>query len=68
MSYTPDDQLLESPLIKAADSLMELQNPIKERLRHPDEWRKDHMEELQQLLRDVSDMEFRLRMLAMEVR
>jgi len=64
MSYTPDNQLLEKPAIKAAKALEELSAPIKERLKNQDEWSEKHLEELLVLFRDISDMEIRLRQLA----
>lgn len=67
MSYTPDDQRLEDPLLKAADALEELEKPIRERLKNPQEWRATHLEELAVLLRDVTDLEARLRLLASQV-
>ncbi len=68
MSYTPEDQLLSDPLEKAADALEALSSPIRERLKHPDEWKKDHLEELTELHVDLIKMEARLRLLAGQVR
>lgn len=68
MSYTPPEQLLEDPLLKVADALSELQAPIRERLKNPHEWSKEHLQELATLLKDAADFEGRLRILASETR
>jgi hypothetical protein len=68
MSYTPDNQLLELPLLNAISAIEELRKPISERINHPDEWKDDHIEELRQLLIDCIGFESRLRKLSVQVR
>jgi hypothetical protein len=68
MSYTPDNQLLEAPLLEVVDALEKLELPIRERMKNPNEWNDDHLKELNELLVDVIDFGFRLRALASEVR
>jgi hypothetical protein len=64
MSYTPDNQLLETPALKAAEAISELQAPVRERLRNPNEWNEAHLSELKELLFELIEMELRLRKLA----
>lgn len=68
MSYTPEDQLLERPLEKAANALEELATPIRNRLKNPTEWSASHLHELAALLSDATELETKLRLLAAEVR
>lgn len=68
MSYTPEDQRLSDPLEKAASALEELAAPIRERLKNPSEWKDDHLQELAALLKDVTSLEVKLRLLAGQVR
>lgn len=68
MSYTPDNQRLSDPLEKAASALEELASPIRERLKNPNEWKDDHLVELASLLKEVTSLEVKLRLLAGQVR
>ncbi len=68
MSYTPDNQRLSDPLEKAASALEELASPIRERLKNPSEWKDDHLIELASLLKEVTSLEVKLRLLAGQVR
>jgi hypothetical protein len=68
MSYTPDNQKLSDPLEKAASALEELASPIRERLKNPNEWKDDHLVELASLLKEVTSLEVKLRLLAGQVR
>lgn len=68
MSYTPENQMLSDPLEKAASALEELASPIRERLKNPNEWKDEHLIELASLLKEVTSLEVRLRLLAGQVR
>lgn len=68
MSYTPENQLLEEPLLKAADALETLQAPLLERLRNPEEWNDSHLRECKEILDEVMSLELKLRRLQSEVR
>ncbi len=60
--------MLSDPLEKAASALEELASPIRERLKNPSEWKDDHLIELASLLKEVTSLEVKLRLLAGQVR
>lgn len=61
MSYTPDEQLLEARCIAAVNALDEVAKAIMARLlSRPNDWSKEHLEELKVLHREVTDMQIRL--------
>lgn len=63
MSYTPDDQLLEKPLENAAEALAELRAPLFQRIKNPQDWSATHLMELGELIKEVTDLEVKLRRL-----
>lgn len=68
MSYVPEDQLLAGPLRAAADALVNVCERIRNRLDDQGEWKAEHLEEIAELLREVTALESKLRLLAGQVR
>jgi len=68
MSYTPVNELLADPLENAASALEALSNPIRNRLKNPNEWKDSHLRELADLLQEITSLEVKLRLLAGQVR
>lgn len=68
MSYTPDEEKLSEPLNKACNALEALANPIRARLKNPDNYKASHLVELAELLKDITKMEVRLMLMATQVR
>lgn len=53
MSYTPDDQYLEPGIDKTLEGMQEIFDATHERLKHPEEWNKNHLDELSELQIDL---------------
>lgn len=60
MSYTPSNQLLADLASRAAEALHDLADPIRERIKNSDQWRDEHIDELRQLLVQLTDIELQL--------
>lgn len=61
MSYTPDEQLLDNPLFKLTQAIEEVRAAIKARRLDPDQWKKEHLEELVELDRELDDLFWRVK-------
>ena len=65
---TNEYEKLGEPLEKAATALEYLALPIRTRLKNHSDYKDEHLEELAELLNEVTAMETRLRLLASRVR
>lgn len=68
MSYIPDDQRLAEPLTAFLSTIAPVREAMLERLRNRDEWKKEHMDELEELVREIQELEFKLIKLSQETR
>jgi hypothetical protein len=68
MSYTPENQKLQPGIDATLDGIKTLRDAAMERLRNRGEWREEHLSDMEDLVKQITALEFRLLKLKEETR